>query len=97
VARLHFQRQCAPADHRRRERCCARWVTVQARQQGAHRAERLAVSVPSHCPLLHGELGIVGAAAVIANAVYHAAVKPIVAAIARISFRNAGLRKEVSK
>jgi malonate decarboxylase epsilon subunit len=27
-------------------------VTVQARQQGAQRAERLAVSVPSHCPLL---------------------------------------------
>jgi malonate decarboxylase epsilon subunit len=27
-------------------------VTAQARQQGARRAERLAVSVPSHCPLL---------------------------------------------
>jgi malonate decarboxylase epsilon subunit len=27
-------------------------VTAQARQHGAHRAERLAVSVPSHCPLL---------------------------------------------
>ena len=27
-------------------------VTTEARQQGAHRAERLAVSVPSHCPLL---------------------------------------------
>ena len=27
-------------------------VTAQARQQGAHRAERLAVSVPSHCPLM---------------------------------------------
>ncbi len=27
-------------------------ATAQARQQGAHRAERLAVSVPSHCPLL---------------------------------------------
>jgi malonate decarboxylase epsilon subunit len=28
-------------------------VTAEARQQGARRAERLAVSVPSHCPLLH--------------------------------------------
>ncbi len=27
-------------------------VTAEARQQGARRAERLAVSVPSHCPLL---------------------------------------------
>jgi malonate decarboxylase epsilon subunit len=27
-------------------------VTIQALQHGAHRAERLAVSVPSHCPLL---------------------------------------------
>jgi malonate decarboxylase epsilon subunit len=27
-------------------------VTAQARQQGARRADRLAVSVPSHCPLL---------------------------------------------
>jgi malonate decarboxylase epsilon subunit len=27
-------------------------VTAQARQQGARRAQRLAVSVPSHCPLL---------------------------------------------
>ena len=27
-------------------------TTAQARQQGAHRAERLAISVPSHCPLL---------------------------------------------
>jgi len=27
-------------------------VTAQALRQGAHRAERLAVSVPSHCPLL---------------------------------------------
>ena len=27
-------------------------VTAQARQQGAHHAERLAVSVPSHCPLM---------------------------------------------
>jgi malonate decarboxylase epsilon subunit len=27
-------------------------VMAQARQQGARRAERLAVSVPSHCPLL---------------------------------------------
>ena len=27
-------------------------VTVQARQRGARRAERLAVSVPSHCPLV---------------------------------------------
>jgi malonate decarboxylase epsilon subunit len=27
-------------------------VTTQVRQHGAHRVERLAVSVPSHCPLL---------------------------------------------